>query len=421
MKKILTNPIIYVAGLTALPLYAMEAISDREMSEDSGQAFITVDASSYSRNAGDEWDGDYEFTKVNLGLDVETLFTADSLRIGEFERTVYEDGTVPATITIDSQDIDDTKIGQAYDLDGDGQFDTLPADIIIENFALGRVVNYRDASSAIIGSSEDGGDPFKIRDPFIELAYKLEGGERRISGVRLGLGQAKGWLSGDLLSLTGILQGNIKGPVSIVYEQPPCNGNPIAGVNCLLLSLAQSTEIFSEINLVDGAENSEGFGYAAGTEANDRLAYPYSDVPYLKRASWAGVAAGRNFESDFGNLGALIPLLTGAQDCSILGTPGCFSLSTFQSIYIGNDNDDLTFDQTAASGVFLSLQSGSIPWEDLSGLDDADRVLTQRGAFINIAKYKANGAERFPLFLDLTQAVAGSPRVATFVGFVKGC
>ena len=144
---------LYVAGLTALPMCAMEAISEREMSEVSGQAFITVDASSYSRNAGDEWDGDYEFTKVNLGLDVETLFTADSLRIGEFERTVYEDGTVPATITIDSQDIDDTKIGQAYDLDGDGQFDTLPADIIIENFALGRVVNYRDASSAIIGLS----------------------------------------------------------------------------------------------------------------------------------------------------------------------------------------------------------------------------------------------------------------------------
>lgn len=407
-----------------MPLYAMEAISEREMSEVSGQAFITVDASSYSRNAGDEWDGDFEFTKINLGLDIETIFTADSLRVGEFERTVYEDGTVPATTTIDNPDIDGTKIGQAYDLDGDGQFDTLPADIIIENFALGRVVNHRDAASAIIGSSEDGGDPFKIRDPFIELAYKVEGGERRISGVRVGLGQAKGWLSGDILSLTGVLQGSIKGPVEIVYDQPPCNGNPVAGVNCFLLSFAQSTEIYSEIGLVDGAINSPNYGYGAGTEAasgEDGFTYPYADVPYLKRASWAGVPAGRNFESDFGSLGALIPALTVSQDCTVEGTPGCFSLSTYQSIYVGNNNDALTFDQSAASGAFISLQSESVPWEDLSGLDGADRILTQRGAFLNLAKYKANGVERFPLILDLTQAVNGVPRVATCVGFVKGC
>jgi hypothetical protein len=426
VKKLLTNPIIYVAGLTALPLCAMEAISEREMSEVSGQAFITVDASSYSRNAGDEWDGDFEFTKINLGLDIETIFTADSLRVGEFERTVYEDGTVPATTTIDNPDIDGTKTGQAYDLDGDGQFDTLPADIIIENFALGRVVNYRDAATAVIGSKADGGDPFQIRNPFIELAYKIEGGERRVSGVRIGLGQAKGWLSGDILSLTGVLQGQIKGPVNIVFQQAPCNGNPYSAPfpDCFLLGTGRSTEIYSEIGLVDGANNSPTYGYGAGAEAaptEDGFTYPYANVPYLKRASWAGVPAGRNFKSDFGGVAALIPGLTVSQDCAVEGTPGCFSLSTYQSIYVGNNNDELTFDQTAASGVFVSLQSESVPWEDLSGLDSADRVLTQRGAFLNLAKYKVNNVERFPLLLDLTQAVNGVPRVATCVGFVKGC
>lgn len=425
MKKLLRHPAICALVAVSAPLCALESISDREMSDVSGQAFITVDASSYSRSAGDEWDGNYEFTKVNLGLDIETIFTADSLRVGEFERTVYEDGTVPATTTIDNPDIDGTKIGQAYDLDGDGQFDTLPADIIIENFALGRVVDFRDASKAVIGSKADGGDPFRIRDPFIELAYKIEGGERRISGVRIGFGQAKGWLSGDILSLTGVLEGQIKGPVKIVYDQPPCNST-WASVDCFLLSFAQSTEIYSEIGLVDGAINSPTYGYGAGTEAastDDGFTYPYKDAPYLKRAGWAGVPAGRNFNSDFGSLGALIPGLTISQDCTVEGTPGCFALSTYQSLYVGNNNQDetLTFDQTAASGAFISLQTESVPWEDLSGLDSADRVLTQRGAFLNLAKYKANNVERFPLVLDLTQAVNGVPRVATCVGFVKGC
>lgn len=432
MKNVLRHPLTIVLAAVTSPVCALEAISDREMAGVSGQAFINVDASTYSRNAGDEWDGDYEFTKVNLGLDIDTVITADSLRVGEFERPIYlnsdgsinPDGAVPATVTIENPDAEGTSIGQAYDLDGDGEYDTLPADIIIENFGLGRVVNYRDAADAIIASQEDGGDAFKIRNPFIELAYKMgDDGSRRIAGVRVGLGQARGWLSGDILSLTGVLEGRIVGPAGIVYDRPPCNGG-WASTECFLLSFATGTEIFSEIGLVDGAYGTEGYGYGAGTEAapsEDGYTYPYSDIPYLKRASWAGVPGGRNFKSNFGLVSTLIPGLTVSTNCLVEGTPGCFSLTAYQSIYVGDANADKSFEDAAATGAFISVQSESVPWEDLSGLVDADRVLTQRGAFLNLAKYRVDEVDRFPLVLDLTQAVNGVPRVATCVGYVKGC
>ena len=46
---------------------ALVWISDRELSEIAGQAFITVDTSSYS----DPTYGNFEFSKINLGVDIE--------------------------------------------------------------------------------------------------------------------------------------------------------------------------------------------------------------------------------------------------------------------------------------------------------------------------------------------------------------
>ena len=72
--------------------------------------------------------------------------------------------------------------------------------------------------------------------------------------------------------------------------------------------------------------------------------------------------------------------------------------------------------------MFVSLQSENVPWEDLSGLSNAGRVYTERGAFFNSSAYAdANGNRRYPLTLDLYGGLAGTPRVATCVGKVKGC
>ncbi|MFT6540852.1 MAG: hypothetical protein ACJAY0_002807 [Thalassolituus sp.] len=404
VKKLLANPIIYVAGLTALPLCAMEAISEREMSGISGQAFITVDASSYSSGTG-EWSGEYEFTKVNLGLDIETLLTVDELRVGEFERVVGEDGTVPGT---DSN---------GNPLPGNVALD---ADLIIENFGLGRVANYQDAAAATI-------EEFKIRNPYLELAYKIENGVRQIAGVRIGFDKAQGWLSGDLISLTGNLQGRIEGPASIVYEQN-CGEGSTSGAswfNCLELGIAGNTQLVSTIDLVDGAKGTAGYSYGAGAELDadgdpKNPDNPYLNESYLKRASWAGVPFGRSFTAPGEFLSFIIPALTTSEECVVTGTPGCFPLTNFQSVYIGDESLDLE-EGGGASGTFISLQTSSVPWEDFSGIDGADRVLTQRGAFLNLAKFDSNGQVKYPLNLDLFSATNGSPRVATCVGKLKGC
>ena len=94
-------------------------------------------------------------------------------------------------------------------------------------------------------------------------------------------------------------------------------------------------------------------------------------------------------------------------------------------VYVGVDDADSTddnFEDNGARGVFVSLQSEVVPWEDLSGLPDATRVYAEHGAYLNSAKYMAgDGNERYPLVLELFQGLSGTQRVATCVGRTKGC
>ena len=407
MKNVLRHPLTIAMTALSLPVCSLEAISDREMADVSGQAFITIYASSYSDGTG-EWAGQYEFTKVNLGLDIETLMTIDTLKVGEFERTVGEDGTVPMT---DAQGNPVTQNGNLVAHD---------ADLIIENFGLGRVTNYKDAVNASI-------EEFKIRDPYIELAYKVENGVRKVAGVRIGFSEAQGWLSGDFISLTGNLNGRIEGPASVVYDQN-CNGQGTASwLQCIELGLADAlgTQLVSTIDLVDGAVGTAGYSYGAGRELNEdgelqNPDSPYLDVPYLKRASWAGVPGGRSFTAPGSALEFIIPALTGSEDCTVTGTPACFPLTNFQSVYVGDESVDFE-NGGGATGAFVSLQTTSVPWEDFSGIEGSDRVLTQRGAFLNIAKFDSGSGVKYPLNLDLFSATNGTPRQATCVGSLKGC
>lgn len=379
--------ILALSAMTAsLSSVALEAIPDDELNHYTGQAFITVDASSYS----DATLGNYEFTRVNLGLDIETLTNIDELRIGEFDRSYGADGTAP--IVDDNRNI-------VYN--ADGSVAVHDADLIIQNFGLGRVDNYNDPANAEIV-------PFKIKDPYIELAYKTDPANssiRRIAGVRIGFGQAQGDLSGDLISLTGNLEGEIRGPGSLAYDSACGDGGTANLVECVLLAVASNTEIYAEVRLLDGA---------AGEATLD-------GAPYLKRASWIGVPTGTNFESDdTGLVAGLIPALTTSKDCGVIGVTACFRTTIYQSVYVGDPTQD--FENGSASGAFISLQLESVPWEDLSGIAGATRVYTEKGAFLNIAKYAdSSGQQRYPLYLDLYNALTGEPRVATCIGRTKGC
>ena len=370
--------------LSSPNLYALEPMNDQEMSNITGQEFITIDTSAFDQGAGD-WSGDYEFTKVNLGMQLETLFNIKELQLGRFGRTAYQDGTVPVTDD-DGNIIYKNNVAQVYN-----------ADLIINDFALGRVDNYDDGSLASIV-------PFMAENPYIELAYRNENGERSVAGIRVGFERAQGDLSGELVSVTGVVEGQIRGDIQVVYDNNCSGFNALAG-NCLLLAASSDQEIYTQVDLLDGS---------SGNGA-DQL-----NTPYLKRASWFGVPTGRNFETDeTGLIASLIPSLTTSNDCEVLGTPACFRSTSYESIYIGDQDND--FETGSAAGVFLSVQLDTVPWEDLSGIPGSNRVLTERGAFMNIARYQSGGETKYPLYLTLENATRGSPRVATCIGRIKGC
>ena len=379
------------------PLLALEPLQDRELSEVTGQAFVSVDSSSYSEG-GETWD----FRRINLGLDIQTLLTADELVVGEFERSFGDgDGTAPMVI----EGADGSTRTADYIYDADGNVAVPSADLILENFALGSVKDPYSANPEV--------DPFRIRAPYIELAYQdNEQGVRQVVGFRMGFGRAQGYLSADLLSVTGNFEALVVGNGTDAYRSACVDGKTASWEQCLLLSAVQGSVIYSPIELLDGYT---GNALPEGTE---------EDAGYIKRATWAGVPTGGNFSTSSW-LSGILPLLT-AKNCEISGVKSCLKTSIYQSIYLGLPEDQrpegATFEETSARGMFVSLQSQDVPWEDLSGLSNAGRVYTERGAFFNSAAYAdADGNRRYPLTLDLYGGLAGKPRVATCVGRVKGC
>ena len=219
------------------PLLALEPLQDRELSEVTGQAFVSVDSSSYSEG-GETWD----FRRINLGLDIQTLLTADELVVGEFERSFGDgDGTAPMVI----EGADGSTRTADYIYDANGNVAVPSADLILGDFALGSVKDPYSANPEV--------DPFRIRAPYIELAYKdNDQGIREIIGFRMGFGRAQGYLSADLLSVTGNFEAFVVGNGTDAYNSACVDGDSGGWGQCLLLSAVQGSVISSPIELLDG-------------------------------------------------------------------------------------------------------------------------------------------------------------------------
>jgi len=357
--SVYTSVVFIFVVLNVVTVHAeLTPLSDEQLSYSTGQAFISVDASSYQ---------DFEFTKINLGLDVELQSNIDELRLGEFDRTG------DPSVADESQ----------------------PADVIIRNFGLGRVDDYDTTNPKIV--------PFIIKDPYIELAYKKDGaGGRQIAGFRLGFAQAKGDLSGDFVSLTGNMEGLITGSSSIAYDVGCGPGGSVGWFDCLALSIAGDTTIEAVAKLVDKDTGQPNLGGS-----------------YVKRATWLGIPQGESFSApDGGLIGALVPTLSRVDNCKALGLDACFPVSIYQSFYVGDPGTD-NFETGSAKGIFMSLQSQQVPWQDYAG---SGRINTDKGAFMNFASYTdTNGQKRYPFVVDLYSALTGTTRVPTCIGQTKGC
>lgn len=351
--------------------------------------------------------GEYEFSKINLGVDIEIQANADSVKLGTFERSFGSEGTAPLIdVTFDSDG--DRNVTYRYDENGNVMVND--SDLHLDNLALGRVDNAYGDNPEIV--------PFNIHNPYIELAYALDdNGVRRIAGVRIGAEAAYGDLSADLISLTGTFEGKVIGTASVAYQNACVDTNTGGWFDCLALAIAGGTLIESELNLLDGAN---GEPIPADSDGQIR-------AQYIKRAQWAGIKNGDYFTTTDPDsaLKGIIEVLAEADNCVASGVTTCFNISIYDSIYIGvddaDDSDD-NFTDNGARGLFVSLQSEVVPWEDLSGIPGATRVWTEHGAYLNSAKYMtADGNIKYPLVLDLYEGLTGIQRVNTCVGRSKGC
>ena len=147
---------------------ALQALSDDELSNQTGQAFLQIDR---------DYAGSVSFTKFTFGMDVDLSINADLVELGRYERAGEAAGS---------------------------------SDIRINDFALGSVNN--DGSL----------NPFSIHDPFFELAFETVNGEEQLVGVRLGFTEAFGKLSGNIESLTGNIEVALYGQGSYLATQMSC-------------------------------------------------------------------------------------------------------------------------------------------------------------------------------------------------------
>lgn len=356
MKPILAAARLAVAALALVGAAAnarMEPLADQELSNVTGQAFINLTTSS---NA----DG-VSFSRINFGMDVNTQLNINKLELGNYGRTG----------------------------------ETAAADISINNFALGTV------------NANDTINPFLIRDPYLELAYK--GG--KVVGVRIGFGEAQGMLSGDINSFTGNLAIDIYGKGSYLAGKiKDAQSSCFLNINCTLAdalgALAGDAVFKAQAELVCGPGMSN-------CNAGD---------PDALRALYAGLKDGTVLtipeNSGIGSslVSILLPLIT-SSDCKMLGLDTCFNLANYKTLPVGKfDTTNQVFTDTA-KGVFIAMQTENLNWSDPQKAGAFITALA--GAFMNMPR-NADGSGA--VTLDFVQALEGAIRQDTCLGAAThGC
>ncbi|UTW48710.1 hypothetical protein [Bacterioplanoides sp. SCSIO 12839] len=168
-------------------------MSDSQLSDATGQAFLQIDRTSQ---------GNTDFTKFTFGMDVDVSLNADLVELGRYERSGEASGS---------------------------------SDIRINDFALGSV------------NSDGSLNPFNIKDPFFELAFEDNNGTEELVGLRVGFSEALGKLSGNIEYLTGNIEVRVAGTAAPIRASA-------SGFQRFLLSIAgvgDSTELEAAARLVN--------------------------------------------------------------------------------------------------------------------------------------------------------------------------
>lgn len=160
---------------TAFGANAMVLMEDGELSEVTGQALVEVVKT--IGNGGSNGDSGLTFTRIRLGVKATLNANIKTIELGNYE--------VPWTS-------DDDRLNSAH----------VAQDILIQNATLGCV-------STTDGDCNAADRYFTVTKPYIEFAYKNDGGpNKELVGLRLGAEGVNGWLGGDILALSGDVYGS---------------------------------------------------------------------------------------------------------------------------------------------------------------------------------------------------------------------
>lgn len=329
------------AGLLSTTAHAaMVEMGDNELSEVTGQAFINLTTDSANG---------LDFTRINFGMDMAAQLNIKKLQLGLYPRA----GEVANS-----------------------------ADIDINNFALGTV---NDVTGQV--------SPFMIKNPFLELAYQ----GNKVVGVRMGFGEAQGYMSGDISRITGNIAVDLYGKGSYLATQMSCAWYDVIchSAKGLVGGTYANSDFSAQAQLVNG-----------GGEADP------------VRATMIGMVDGQQLSipsgSGFDNF--LLSLFS-SSNCELLSTTTCFPLANYGSFPIGQVNTSNQQFVSAAKGVFLSMQSQNVQWRDQQ---DAGKFITAlAGAFMNIPR-NADGSAA--INTSFQEAFNGIPRQDTCFGTAdRGC
>lgn len=385
-----------IPSLLLLPLLAsgvnaeLRPISDRQMSEVTGQAFVSVDRQ-YHPDANDNT----AYTRVNLGMDIEIQTNVDVLEMGRYER----DGEKPGTSDVY---IEDFALGY---INNQAYFDTNP-----------KAPTQRKADGSAYGEGEI--VPFSIQNPFLEFAFDEDTDE--VVGFRLGFGESMGVLSGKIETLTGNVNVDIIDRGQGLSEASS-SGNFFDQVIVLLTPLLEGgSPLSTKAQLVYGAEGDPNIGELDPVRA-EYIGIPNGERFILEGASgftrWSvknliGWGSSSRIEvpdcSFFSCSGGDIYVY--AEDCLVLGIDSCFDLDIYNSFPVGevgevNGERRIT---GPADGAFISFQTKDLDWlKDVKKTDftPEDFIRATSGAFFNIP----NGATE----VNLNEALYGTQRYRT--------
>lgn len=329
-----------VGLLSAAAQARMVEMADSELSDVTGQAFINLTTDSANG---------LDFTRINFGMKVDTQLNMNKLQLGLYPRS-----------------------GEAADT----------ADIDINNFALGTV---NDVTGQV--------SPFVINNPFLELAYQ----GNKVVGVRLGFGEAQGYMSGDINNVTGNIAVDLYGKGSYLASQMDCDW---WNAGCTIPRAA-----------VGGLYADRDFSASAQLVNSSGDADPV-------RATMIGLVNGQSLSIPTGNwFDAFLLGLFKSQGCTMLSVTTCFPLTNYGSFPIGQVDTSTQQFTSAARGVFLSMQSQNVQWRDQQ---DASKFITAlAGAFMNIPR-NADGTAA--INTSFQEAFEGIPRQDTCLGGAdRGC